>query len=200
MESNLEKSRRVLSGSGEGVKNPLDRTSRSPELLDDIGLAVAAVNDHGKHTVMGQGQVAVEPFLLIGKWGAVPVSIQPGFTDRNDPGPGRQLDDAGPIIRFSLGDVVGLNSHGGENAMMAARDLDHGRTVGGRGADCDDLDQSGRACPLNHAFDILLKTTILEMGVSIDECPEAGSRWHHPWFPFPSEREGLVAGPLGASA
>ena len=89
--SKLEKSRRVLSGSGEGVKDPLDRTSQLPELLDDVGLAVAAVNDHGKHAVMGQGQVAVEPFLLIGKWSAVPVSIQPGFTDRNDPGPAASL-------------------------------------------------------------------------------------------------------------
>src|SRR5271165_5977468 len=97
VQSKLEKGRRVLNGSGEGVKDPLDRTSQLPELVDDVGLAVAAVNDHGKPAVMGQAQVAVEPFLLLGKWSAVPVSIQTGFTERDNPGPGRQLDDAGPI-------------------------------------------------------------------------------------------------------
>ena len=99
------------------------------ELLDDVGLAVAAMNDYGKPAFMCQGQVTAKPFLLIGKRRSVPVAIQPGFTDRHDPGFCRQFDDARPVARFSLGDMIGLNPDRGKNASMIARDLDDGGAI-----------------------------------------------------------------------
>jgi hypothetical protein len=140
MESKLEKRLRMLGGSGEGVKGPQDWTAELAELLDDVDLAITAVNDYGQPALVGQGEVTVKPFLLLRKWSAIPVSIQPGFTDRHDSGPSSQLDDERPVNRFSLGDMVGLNPHCGENAGMVACDLKHGRTVSGRGTNCNDLD------------------------------------------------------------
>ena len=171
MQTKLEESCRVLGCSGEGVKDPLNWTSELHKLLDDVGFAITAVNDHGKSALLGQGQVTVKPLLLLGKWRAVPVSIQTGFTNCHDPWPSSECDDTRPICRFSLGDMVRLNSHGGKNASMVACYLEDSLTVGGRGADCDDLNQSGGACPLDHGFKILRETMILEVGVSIDECP-----------------------------
>ncbi len=84
----------MVGSSCEGVKDSPDRTAETPELLNDVGLAITAVYDHGFPVLMGQDQVTIEPLLLHGKRRDVPVSIQPGFTDRHDPGAGSQSDDA----------------------------------------------------------------------------------------------------------
>ena len=84
----------MLGGSGERVQDALDRTPLSLKLGDDVGLAIAAVNDHGKSVFLGQGQMAVKPLLLVGKRGMVPVAVQARFTDGDHPGCGREFDDA----------------------------------------------------------------------------------------------------------
>ena len=68
---------------------------------------------------MGQGQVAIEPLLLLGKRGVLPVAVQAGLADGDDPGHGRQVDDARPVVGAGLGHMVGLNADRGEDAMMA---------------------------------------------------------------------------------
>ena len=128
-------------------------------------------------------------------------SIDPGRFHRwQRPGPGRQLDDPGPIIRFSLGDVVGLNSHGRENAMVAARDIDHGRTVRGRGADRDDLDQIRPRVPAQSRLRYRLEDDDPRDGREYRRVPRSWESVASSLVPFPSAREVLVAGPLGASA
>ena len=49
-------------------------------------LAVTAVDDDGKVMVAGEGEVSIEPRLLFGERGAVPVAVETGFSDGDDAG------------------------------------------------------------------------------------------------------------------
>ena len=75
------------------VHDPADRTAELLQLLDDVALAVAAMDHDGQVVLVGEAQVAVEPFLLLGEGSAVPVPVQACFADRDHTGLGDQVED-----------------------------------------------------------------------------------------------------------
>ena len=102
------------------------------QLLDDVALAIAAVNDDGKVQAKCQAKVAIEPFLLLGEWGSVPVSVQSGLSDRDDARSSGEVFNDRPVVRGGLGSVVGMDADGREQAAMDLRKLDRLRAGLGR--------------------------------------------------------------------
>src|SRR5262245_54051437 len=156
-----------------------NRPSQSTELLDDIGFAITAVNHDREFVILGKLEVQVEPLLLLREWSVVPVSVQAGLTDSDHPGVDRELDDSLPVSGLCLGDMVGLDADRGKNACMLACNLERRSAVGGRGADADDLDQTGGLGPVEDTVEVVAEARIIEMGVGIDKRAYAGNLGRH---------------------
>ena len=98
-----------------------DRPAEPAELVDDVALAVAAVDHHRQVALVGQVEVPVEPFLLDRERGAVPVAVEPGLADRDDPRLAGQRDDPRPVAAVGLGRVVGVDPDRGEDPAACLR-------------------------------------------------------------------------------
>ncbi len=146
----------MIGGTGEGVQDSAYGPSLVPELPDQVGLATTAVDHDRKCALVGQGQVAIEPVLLVGEGRVIPVTVQAGLAEGDHVGLLRQLAYAVPVAGLRLGDVIGLYPHGREDSRVPRSDLEHGGTVGGRGADGHDLDHAGSHGALDDTRQIVL--------------------------------------------
>ena len=89
------------------MHHPTDRTTELLQLLNDIVLAIAAM-DHDWQAVIGaRREMSIEPSLLFVERGAVPVSVEAGFSDGDDTWASDHLQDGGqscwPTSAASLG-------------------------------------------------------------------------------------------------
>ena len=114
-----------------------------PQLLDQITLAVAAVDHDRQVELVGQLQVAAEPILLDRERRPVPVAVEPGLAQRDDPGRPARSTIVGPVRLGGLGRVVGMDADRGEDPAMRPGQLQDRGAVRGRRADGDDLDDPG---------------------------------------------------------
>ena len=97
----------IVQGSRERVQDATDGLLLLLELLDDISLAVAAVDDDGQVELAGEPEVAVEPILLLGERGMIPVAVQAGLADGGHPAMRGQLDDPLPVVGLASATWLG---------------------------------------------------------------------------------------------
>ena len=93
-------------------------TTKLLQLLNDIVLAIAAVNDDREVAFVGERQVAIEPLLLHCEGSPVPIPVQPGFTDGDHARAPDHLEDQRPILLARLCRFVGVHADGGEDALV----------------------------------------------------------------------------------
>ncbi len=100
----------------ERVHYAADRATELLQLLDDVVLAVAAMDHDRKVVLVGEGQVSIEPCLLFGERGAVPVAVEAGFSDGDDAWTPDHFQDARPVLLADFGRLVGVDADGGEDS------------------------------------------------------------------------------------
>src|SRR5262245_42109157 len=104
----------------ERVHHPTNRSTEYTQLLNDIILAIAAMNDDGKVALECEVEMPVEPRLLLKKRSAMPVAVEPCFADGDRPPSADHFHDPRPIVLADFGRVVGVNAYGGENSAVCA--------------------------------------------------------------------------------
>ncbi len=82
------------------------------------------MNHDWKVVIVGEGQMPVEPRLLVGKRSAVPVAVEAGFSDGNNAWPCDHFQDGRPILRADFRRVVGVNTDCGEDPPMFCCELE----------------------------------------------------------------------------
>ena len=85
VQSKLEELLGIIQGSREGMEDATDGLLPLLELLDEISLAITAVDDDGQVKLAGEPQMEIEPLLLLSKRSMVPVAVQAGLTDGGHP-------------------------------------------------------------------------------------------------------------------
>ena len=85
VQAQVEERPRVVPGPGERVQDPAHRPPERGELLDDVALALPAVDHHRQAALVGQVEVAAEPVLLDWKRRLVPVAVEPRLADGDHP-------------------------------------------------------------------------------------------------------------------
>jgi len=138
-------------------------------LLDDVVLALTAMDHDGQVVLMGQGEMAVEPVLLPFERSALPVAVQPRFADGDHAGLGDEVHDTGPVLLAGFGRVVGVDPDGREHAGMGLSQFDHARAGGARRADGDDLRHAGAECPVQHTVEISAQPLVVQVGMGINQ-------------------------------
>jgi transcription termination/antitermination protein NusA len=156
------------------VHYPADRTTELLQLLDDVVLAIAAMNHDGKVVVMGEGEVSIEPYLLFGERSAVPVPVEAGFSDGDEAWAPDHIQNEGPILLADFCRVVGMDAGGGENTRVFGGEVECPGARGGGGADGDDLGHAFLGGALEDGGKVGAKSPIIEVGVGIDQWAGCG--------------------------
>ena len=167
--------------SRERVHDPADRPAELLQLLNDVGLAVAGMNHDRKVMIVREGQVAVEPLLLFGERGVVPVPVQARFTDGHNTWSSDHVEDDGPIFLAGFGGLVGVNADGGEDPPMLLYELECPRARGGGRPDGDDLGHPLLGGPRQHALEVGAQPSVVEMRVGVDQGGAVSGWGIHRW-------------------
>lgn len=177
VESQGEELLGIGGGAGEGVEDAADGPAQAGELGDDLGFAVAAVDDQGEIELLGQFNVAVEKDALLVEGGVVPVAVETGFAEGADAGLERQAGDGVPVVGRRLGDEVGLDADGGEQTPVAGGEVKGVGRVGGGGGNGEDLaDARGRGIPEDR-IELEPKRCVGQVGVGVDQAGLKHGSW-----------------------
>ena len=144
------------------------------EFGNHVGFGLATVHHERQVVVPGQLHVPPKHLGLLLNRRVVPVTIQAGFTDRDDPGCGDQFEDGLPVGLGRFGDIVGLDADDGVDGCEAVSQFDGGPAGGSGDADGGQPDESLLECPIHDLLEIIDEGLLVEMAMGIEEPHGAG--------------------------
>jgi hypothetical protein len=149
--------------------------SKLLQLLDDILLAVTAMDNDCQVVVTSKGKVSIEPFLLVGERGVVPVSVEAGFADGDHTRFAQHVEDFGPVFLADFGRLVGVDADGGEDSPVSAGELEGAVAGLGGDADGDDLGDARGRGTIEDRRQVGAQTPVVQVSVGIDEWSGGGA-------------------------
>ena len=152
------------------------RSTKLLQLLDDILLAVPAMDDDCQVVVASEGEVSIEPFLLQGERCVVPVSVEASFADGDHTRLAQHVEDFGPVFLADFGRLVGVDADGGEDSPVFAGELEGAVARRGGDADGDDLGDAGGQGTIEDAGKVGAKSPVVQVSVGIDEWSGGSAR------------------------
>ena len=155
---------------------PAYRTTELLQLLDDILLAIAAMDDDWQVMDASEGEVSIEPFLLLGERGVMPVTVEAGFADGDDAGAAEHVEDSGPVFLADFGRLVGVDADGREDSAVSSGELEGAVARGCGDADGDDLGDSRGQRAIEYFRKVGAKSPVIQVSVGIDEWSGGGGR------------------------
>ena len=145
------------------------------EGLDDVGLAIAHMNDEWQARFLRQREMSLEIILLNLERAVIPVAVEAGFTQPDDTWLLSESSDLVPITRLHFVAVVRLDPDGGINRIILLGELNAALTCRACGAYGD---HGADAC-LNGSLDDVIsnrvKRVVIEMRMSIEPFHERDS-------------------------
>jgi hypothetical protein len=176
---------------------PADRTIELPQLLNDVALAISAMDHDWKVERVGERQVSIEPRLLFPERGAVPVAVEAGLADRDDTWTSDHIQNEWPVVLADFRRLVGVNADSREDSPVLGGKLERPSARGCRRADRDDLGHAFHGGALEDARKVSAQASIVEVGVCIDQWAGGGTgscgihEWAAPGAARAALREGF---------
>ena len=179
MQAEVEVGPGIVPAPGEGVLDPADRPPELSQLPDQFALAVAAMNHYRQVELVRELQVTAEPSLAGSRTVLpVPVTVQPGLAQRDDPWLTGQSDNRDQSPSAASAALLGWMPTAPRYRDMPGPSSRTSALSSGRRADGHDLKHAGLPRPFQDPVPIAPQTRSSRCAcVSIISLAPLPHRW-----------------------